>query len=259
MKRTSTAEEKANRDKALKAKTKSRSPSTGGGMKKDVQVKSYTRRTKSGKVVTVKAHTAKREAAKRDAAAKQPIGSGVKSSAEEKEQKRRQLKSEKLFDESNELDVRYLETLTEGTLEYKKGKTSFDTLVNAISSLCTTEKGKYGFSDESPIYDTLIKSRGQFTTHFYKAVCSGVRKKLRGSMRSVPEYVRDELRRSASTHTDLDKDYELKRLLHKDNLDKQSRINSGLKKDIRNLKRRKYSRRTSRLSFLKINGSDDDE
>lgn len=257
MTRASTAEEKAKRDKALKAKTKSKSPSSGG-MKKDVQVKSYTRRTKSGKVVTVKAHTAKREAAKRDGAARQPIGSVVKSSAEEKEQKRRQLKAEKLFDESNELDVRYLETLTEGTLEYKKGKNSFDTLLNAISALCTTEKGKYGFSDESPIYYTLINGRGQFTTHFYKAVCSGVKKKLRGSMRSVPEYVRDELRLSASTHTDLDKDYELKRLLHKENLSIQSHINSKIRKDIRDLKRRKYSRRVSRLSFLKINGSTED-
>lgn len=256
MARALTAEEKAKRDKALKSKAKSAPPSSGG-MKKDVQVKTHTRRTKSGKVVTVKAHTAKRDAAKRNAAAKQPLG-GEKSSAEEKEQKRRQLKAEKLFDESNELDVRYLETITEGTLEYKKGKTSFDTLVNAISALCTTEKGKYGFSDESPIYWTLINNRGQFTTHFYKAICSGVKKKLRGSMRSVPRYVREELQRKASPHTDLDKDYELKRLLHKDNLDKQSRINSGLRKDIRDLKRRKYSRRIDRLSFLKINGSDDE-
>lgn len=257
MKRASTAEEKVQRDKALKTKTKSKSPSSGG-MKKDVQVKSYTRRTKSGKVVTVRAHTAKREAAKLDTTTKQPLGSGVKSSAEEKEQKRRQLKAQKLFDESNELDVRYLETLTEGTLEYKKGKNSFDTLVNAISSLCTTEKGKYGFSVESPINWLLISSRGQFTSHFLKAVCSGVRKKLRGSMRSVPEGVRDELRRKAIPHTELDKDYELKRLLHKDNLSIQSHINSKIRKDIRDLKRRKYSRRISRMDLIAINGSSDE-
>ena len=119
MKRTSTAEEKANRDKALKAKTKSKSPSTGGGMKKDVQVKSYTRRTKSGKVTTVKAHTAKREAAS------QTPSSGGKSSAKGKELKAQRLqKAEEVFEEENELGVQFLDVLTEGTLKYKKGETS---------------------------------------------------------------------------------------------------------------------------------------
>lgn len=44
-------------------------------MKQEKQVKSYTRRTKSGKTVTVKAHTAKYEAAnKKDASKKKGAG-----------------------------------------------------------------------------------------------------------------------------------------------------------------------------------------
>lgn len=226
MARALTAEEKAKRDKALKSKAKSAPPSSGG-MKKDVQVKTHTRKTKSGKVTTVKAHTAKREAAK------QTPSSGGKSSAKGKELKAQRLqKAEKAFDEENELGVQYLETITEGTLKYKKEKDSFNTLVNAISALCTKKKGKYGFSnEEAPIEATLMKSRSNFSVDFYKAVCSGVQKKLGASITSAPSSVVKELSRKADTPVKFNRTKEVKRLA--DNLYNHSNHSFDLKEEMK--------------------------
>nr|DAK08708.1 MAG TPA: hypothetical protein [Caudoviricetes sp.] len=249
MKRASTAEEKANRGKALKAKTKSKSPSTGGGMKKDVQVKSYTRRTKSGKVVTVKAHTAKREAAKK-------TPSKVRRTISDKEYKRRELRAEREFDRSCILDVMALDIFTEGTLDYKKGKTTFDTLVNAISSLCTTEKGKYGFSHEdAPIEDLFKTTRWhQVTDDFYKAVCSGVKKKLGASISSAPSGVIKELSRNARPLTKLDKAKEVERIASNAwRLDSIIIDNDDLKDNLQEMRRDSARRQRARKGLLKIN------
>ena len=201
-------------------------------MKKDVQVKTHTRRTKSGKVTTVKAHTAKREAAS------QAPSRGGKSSAKGKELKTQRLqKAEKAFDEENELGVQYLETITEGTLKYRKEKDSFNTLVNAISALCTKKKGKYGFSnEEAPIEATLMKSRSNFSVDFYKAVCAGVQKKLGASITSAPSGVLRELSEKADTSVKFNRTREVKRLA--DNLYSHSNHSFDLKEEMKVLRER---------------------
>lgn len=231
MTRALTAEEKALRDKT-KSKPKSKSPSSGG-MKKDVQVKTHTRRTKSGKVTTVKAHTAKREAA-----TKQTQSNGGRSSAKGKELKAQRLqKAEEVFKEEDELCVQYLETITEGTLKYKKGKDSFETLVNALSALCTKKKGKYGFSHEdAPIESVLLDTRRGFGTDFYKAVCSGVQKKLGASVMSAPSGVVKELLRNADTPVKFNRTKEIKRLSDKFNLYNHLNFNFDLKERMKELR-----------------------
>ena len=226
MARISEAVKKTLAERATKGKTESKSPSSGG-MKKDVQVKTHTRRTKSGKVTTVKAHTAKREAAS------QAPGRGGKSSAKGKELKTQRLqKAGKAFDEANELGVQYLETITEGTLKYKKEKDSFNTLVNAISALCTKKKGKYGFSnEEAPIEGTLMKTRSNFSVDFYDAVCSGVRKKLGASITSAPPSVVKELSRKADTPVKFNRAKEVRRL--SDNLYGHSNHSFDLKEEMK--------------------------
>lgn len=190
MKRASTAEEKAQRDKALRSKTKSKSPSSGGaGLY--VRVKTHTRRLKSGKVVTVKEHTTKRLSAATVKAAR-TAGRNVTTG---KDSKRLKLRAEKFLDQDFNLSVSFLKTLTEGTLKYEKGETSFDTLVNAVSSLCTSEKGKYKFTGKSPIERLFRLSRGYVPLDHLKLVCSGVRKKLGASIKKAPEGVREELSR----------------------------------------------------------------
>lgn len=248
MKRASTAEEKAQRDKALKTKTKSKSPSSGG-TKKTVQVKSYTRKTKDGKVVTVKAHTAKREAAKKTPSKTRRVIS-------DKEYRRRELKAERRIDRAFILDVMALNTLTEGTLEYEKGKTAFDTLVNAISSLCTTEKGKYGFSHEdAPIKDFFKMTRWDpVTDDLYKAVCSGVKKKLGASISSAPPGVIKELSRNARPLTKFDKAKEIERLASNSwRLAEADSDNWDLKDNLQEMRRDSARRQRARKGLLKIN------
>ncbi len=68
-------------------------------MKQEKQVKAYTRRTKSGKTVTVKAHTAKYEAAdKKDASKKKGAG-------KEFEERKKKSKVENLFDKEEEKKI----------------------------------------------------------------------------------------------------------------------------------------------------------
>lgn len=248
MARALTAEEKAKRDEALKSKTKSKSPSSGSGMKKDVQVKTHTRRTKSGKVTTVKAHTAKREAAKK-------APSKVRRVISDKEYKRRELRAEKELDRAYILDVMALNVLTEGTLKYEKGKTAFDTLVNAISSLCTTEKGKYGFSHESPIEELFKMTRWhQVTDDFYKAVCSGVKKKLRGSISSAPPGVIKELSRNARPLTKFDKAKEVERIASNSwRLDSIIIDNNDIKQNLQEIRKDSARRQKAQRGFIEIN------
>lgn len=247
MARALTAEEKAQRDKALKSKTKSKSPSSGG-MKKDVQVKTHTRRTKSGKVTTVKAHTAKR-----DAATKQTQSSGGKSSAKGKElQLQRLQKAAELFEEENELGAQYLETITEGTLKYRKEKDSFNTLVNALSALCTKKKGKYGFSDEeAPIESALMETRHGCSSDFYKAVCTGVRKKLGASITSAPTSVIMELSHNADTPVKLNRTKEVKALSDKFRLHDHLSFSFGLKDELQLLREHPDKLRRHQKNLLK--------
>ena len=68
-------------------------------MKAEKKVRTYTRRTKSGKTVTVKAHTAKYEAAdKKDAAKKKGAG-------KELEERKKKSKVENLFDKEEEKKI----------------------------------------------------------------------------------------------------------------------------------------------------------
>lgn len=188
MARATTSEEKTQRDKALKAKTKSRPLSSGGLY---VRVKTHTRRLKSGKVVTVKEHTTKRLSAATTKAAR----TGGRYTTKDKDYKRRERIAEKLIDQELNLSVSFLKTLTNNTIKYEKGETSFDTLVNAVSSLCTAEKGKYKFTGKSPIERLFRLSRGYVPLDHLKLVCSGVRKKLGASIKKAPEGVREELSR----------------------------------------------------------------
>lgn len=121
-------------ERASKKKTESKAP-TSGGMKKDVQVKTYTRKTKSGKTVTVKAHTAKRKAGKPETS-KGASRNFFNEEGEEVQYK----KAEKMFDEYYGLALETLDVLTEGTLKYKKGKDPFNSLVNAFTALATPKK-----------------------------------------------------------------------------------------------------------------------
>ena len=249
MARALTAEEKAKRDEALKSKAKSKSPSSGG-MKKDVQVKTHTRRTKSGKVTTVKAHTAKR-----DAATKQTQSSGGKSSAKGKELKLQRLqKAEEVFDEENELGVQYLDILTEGTLKYKKEKDSFNTLVNALSALCTKKKGKYSLSDkDAPIESVLMNTRSGATVDFYKAVCSGVHKKLGASILSAPPGVLKELSREADPPVKLNRTKEVKRLSDKFILYSHINYRDNFKDYLQEIREDSAKRKKDQRGLLKIN------
>lgn len=68
-------------------------------MKQEKRVKSYTRRTKSGKTITVKAHTAKYDAAdKKDASRKKGAG-------KELEERKKKSKVENLFDKEEEKKI----------------------------------------------------------------------------------------------------------------------------------------------------------
>lgn len=68
-------------------------------MKAEKKIRTYTRRTKSGKTITVKAHTAKYEAAdKKDAAKKKGAG-------KELEERKKKSKVENLFDKEEEKKI----------------------------------------------------------------------------------------------------------------------------------------------------------
>lgn len=249
MARALTAEEKAQRDEALKSKTKSKSPSSGSGMKKDVQVKTHTRRTKSGKVTTVKAHTAKREAAK------QTPSNGGKSSAKGKELKLQRLqRAEEVFEDENELGVQYLDILTEGTLKYKKEKDSFNTLVNAISALCTKKKGKYSLSDkDAPIESVLMDTRRGCSVDFYKAVCTGVAKRLGASIISAPPGVLKELSRNSDPPVKLNRTKEVKRLSDKFTLYDHVNYRDNFEDYLQEIRKDSAKKQKAQRGLLKIN------
>jgi hypothetical protein len=159
-------------------------------MKKDVQVKTYTRKTKSGKTVTVKAHTAKRKAGKPD-----PSSGGAKaqSGAELERQK-----YEKAYEKTLQSGVELLDLATDNTLKYKQGKNNFDTLVNAVTALCLPKKGGYGLDDsvKNPIEETT-KVINSFLTisDFPRALRSAVKKKLGDKISKASPNVRAELSR----------------------------------------------------------------
>lgn len=189
MTRVSEAVKKTLEERAAKGKTESKSPSSGG-MKKDVQVKTHTRRTKSGKVTTVKSHTAKRDAAKQT-----PSSEGVKApSGKELDFQRAEKASNEVI--QGGLDI--LEALCEGTLKYKKGKTNFDSAVNAVTALCLPKKGRYGFDDSGKDFikiTTNFMSDFLVTTNFPEALCSAVKKKLGDKISKVSPNIRKELNR----------------------------------------------------------------
>lgn len=173
-----------------KPEKSARKAPTSGGMKKDVQVKTYTRKTKSGKTVTVKAHTAKRKAGKPD-----PSSGGVKApSGKELDFQRAEKASNEVI--QGGLDI--LEALCEGTLKYKKGKTNFDSAVNAVTALCLPKKGRYGFDDSGKDFikiTTNFMSDFLVTTNFPEALCSAVKKKLGDKISKVSPNIRKELNR----------------------------------------------------------------
>lgn len=168
-----------------------RKASTSGGMKKNVQVKTYTRKTKSGKTVTVKAHTAKRDAAKK------PTSSGGVKAPSGKELERQQY--EKAYNEVLQSGLELLDLATEGTLKYKKGKNNFDSLVNAVTALCTPKKGGYVLDDsrKDPVKNvTRIMCGHLLMSDFPRALRSAVKKKLGDKISKVSPNIRAELNRT---------------------------------------------------------------
>lgn len=157
---------------------------------KEVQVKSYTRKTKSGKTVTVKAHTAKRKVAMPT-----PSSGGAKapSGAELERQK-----YEKAYNEVLAKGRELLDLATEYDLEYKRGKTHFDTLVNAVTALCLPKKGGYGLDDsvKNPI-ENVVRVVDSFLSisDFPKALRGAVKKKLGTKISKVSPNIRAELNR----------------------------------------------------------------
>lgn len=70
-----------NKRVALRKKERARKEAIASGTEKEVHVKAYTRKTKSGKTVTVKAHTTRRKTKTNPSSggAKTPRGSELKS------------------------------------------------------------------------------------------------------------------------------------------------------------------------------------
>lgn len=92
----------------------------------------------------------------------------------------------------------FLKTLTNNTIKYEKGETSFDTLVNAVTALCLPKKGGYGLDDsvKNPI-EEVSKVVDSFLTisDFPKALRSAVKKKLGTKISKVSPNIRAELNR----------------------------------------------------------------
>lgn len=179
-----------------KTEKSARKAPTSGGMKKDVQVKTYTRKTKSGKTVTVKAHTAKRKAGKPD-----PSSGGVKApSGKELDFQR----AEKAYEEVLYHGLDLLDAACEGTLKYKKGKTNFDSVVNAVAALCLPKKGRYGFDEtrKDPI-SVIPNFMSDFlvTTNFPEALYTAVKKKLGDKISKVSPNIRAELKKARTPVT----------------------------------------------------------
>ena len=177
-------------------KEEKRSLALHKGLTKEVQVKTYTRKTKGGKTVTVKAHTATRKAKQTPSSWAKHIPGGANIN---------QKYIDKGLDESAESTTELIDALTEGTLGYKKGKSPTDTLVNAICALCTPKKGKFGFSDslESPIKklltETLSHSPRELHPIYRQTIYDKVHKKLGKSLSKAPRSVVAELTKHAES------------------------------------------------------------
>ena len=98
-------------------------------MKKEIQVKAHTRKTKSGKTVTVKAYTVSRESA--DSMAKEALKKKKGSGGELQKAKTTKLSQVKDENLKNKL-IDYVEKATDG--EYSTGKYTWKDTVKALRS-----------------------------------------------------------------------------------------------------------------------------